>query len=123
MRTSSAKAKGRRLVSKVVEMLIKQFPELEGELFQPAGSQPGTDIKLSPKANKILGPLAIECKNQEKLNIWAALKQAQANSDPFDIPIVMFSKNREAHIYAALDLSDLLVLLKVVYEESIRPES
>ena len=39
----------------------------------------GEDIKLSPAARKLI-PYSFECKNQEKLNIWEALSQAEENA-------------------------------------------
>ena len=36
----------------------------------------GEDILLSPAARKLF-PFSVECKNQEKLNIWSSLEQAE----------------------------------------------
>lgn len=66
----------------------------------------GTDIQLSPKARNVY-PYDIECKNQEKLNIWDALKQAEANAR--DTALVIFKRNR-SDIYVALKFDDFLKL-------------
>ena len=113
MRTSSCKAKGRRLCLKVKEELHTWAPDLQpDDIMLPAGSQPGRDIHLSPAA-KALYPLAIECKMQESLNIWAALKQAQTHAEgSTDVPLLCFSRNREPKVYVALDLQDFLKLIR-----------
>ncbi|KKN17104.1 hypothetical protein LCGC14_0969170, partial [marine sediment metagenome] len=59
---------------------------------------------------KQLLPFSFECKNQEKLNIWSALKQAQENRSEGDAPIVAFTRNR-SDIYVALRFDDFLKLL------------
>ena len=76
MNTRSAKAKGRRLQNEICRMLLEHFKEnlQEGDLRPAIMGETGEDIKRSPLAKKIF-PYSIECKNQEKLNIWSALKQ------------------------------------------------
>ena len=68
----------------------------------------GEDILLSPAARKLF-PFSTECKNQEKLNIWSSLEQAETNSGKH-IPIVIFKRNR-SKTYVALEFEKLLELL------------
>ena len=68
----------------------------------------GEDILLSPAARKLF-PFSTECKNQEKLNIWSSLEQAETNSGNH-IPIVIFKRNR-SKTYVALEFEKLLELL------------
>ena len=68
----------------------------------------GEDILLSPAARKLF-PFSVECKNQEKLNIWSALDQAEQNSGEHT-PLVIFKRNR-SKIYAVLEIEKLLELL------------
>jgi hypothetical protein len=127
MKTSSCKAKGRRLVQHIRERLLHWCPDLEGgDIGVPATSQPGADLWLSPKAKRIY-PFVIEAKAQESLNIWSALKQAgthrkivvddigentaRVSRDP-EIPVVCFTRNREGKTYVALDLEDFLRLIR-----------
>jgi hypothetical protein len=112
MKTSSCKAKGRRLSQKVKEMLLSKAPSLvEDDIVVVPSGVNGPDLHLSPLAKSIY-PLAIECKNQESLNIWAALKQSREHAVGKNTkPIVMFSRNREQFIYVALTLEDFLSLL------------
>ena len=74
MKTASRKAKGRRLQNKIRDLLIEHFSdELEDDDIRCAiMGESGEDLKLSPAARKLI-PYSIECKNQEKLNIWDSL--------------------------------------------------
>ena len=40
-------------------------------------------------------PFSIECKNQEKINVWESYKQAAANAKGVHEPIVVIKKNGE----------------------------
>ena len=55
----------------------------------------------------------VEVKRQEKVNIWAAMRQAEAASNDEDIQLVVTRKNREPWL-AVLHLEDYLRLLKEV---------
>lgn len=115
MKTSSCKAKGRRLAQKVKDAYHLAFPELQdGDItVTPSGVQ-GSDIQLSPRAKEFL-PFVTECKAHEKLNPWAALEQARTHiKDEKDIPLMCFTRNREPKVYVALDLTDFLKLIKKV---------
>ena len=68
----------------------------------------GEDILLSPAARRLF-PFSVECKNQEKLNIWSALEQREDNSNNH-IPLVVFKRNR-SKTYAVLEFDSLLKLL------------
>lgn len=111
MKTSSAKAKGRRLAAAVKYALLQRAESLQSDdiIVTPSGV-PGEDLTLSPAARTVY-PLNIECKNQEALNIWAALEQAKSNRSGNNKPIVVFSRNR-SDINVALKLQDFLDLIK-----------
>ena len=68
----------------------------------------GEDILLSPAARKLF-PFSVECKAQEKLNIWSALEQAEENSSGHT-PLLIFKRNR-TKTYAVLEFDKLLELL------------
>jgi hypothetical protein len=95
MTPASAKAKGRRASAEMKELLLKNFPALEeGDIeVVPAGVN-GPDLWLSPKAKQLL-PFAIEVKNQEKLNVWEALKQAKSHAKAGEMPLLVFRRNKE----------------------------
>jgi hypothetical protein len=95
MKTASAKAKGRNLQKYVRDTIYKYFPSLQaGDVESRSMGASGTDILLSPTARRLF-PFAIEAKNQEKVNIWAAWKQACENSEEFLDPILVIKRNRE----------------------------
>ena len=111
MKTSSRKSKGRRLQNKIRDLLLEHYSDkLEKDDIRCAVmGESGEDLKLSPAARKLI-PYSIECKNQEKLNIWDSLEQAEKNSDDYG-PVLIFKRNR-SKIYVVLEISDFLELLK-----------
>ena len=109
MKTRSAKAKGRRLQNKIRDLLLEEFKELEPDDIRTAiMGETGEDIKLSPAARRKI-PYSFECKNQEKLNIWESLKQAEENSG-VSSPVLIFKRNR-SKTYVTLELEDFLKLI------------
>ena len=52
-------------------------------------------------------PFSIECKKQEKLNIWKALKQAEEDAPDDKIPIVVFARNRTKD-YVVIEMDEFL---------------
>ena len=111
MKTRSAKNKGKRLQNTVRDILLEAFKEdLEPDDVKSAVmGDSGEDIQLSPAARKII-PYSIECKNQEKLNIWSALEQAEGNKG-VSKPVLIFKRNR-SKTYAVLELEDFVDLIK-----------
>ena len=110
MKTSSAKAKGRRLqtwfVEAVREILLLPYPDLRPALMGEGGS----DVKCS-SVGRARFPYAVECKNQETLSIWAALKQASANAGGLE-PLLVFRRNRSP-TYVVMRAEHFLDLLKM----------
>ena len=68
----------------------------------------GEDIKLSPAAQKEI-KCSFECKNQEKLQIWKSLEQAEENCKDY-IPAVVFKRNR-TKTYITLELEEFLKII------------
>lgn len=110
MKTSSAKAKGRRAAAKVKEQFLTYAPDLkENDIVVTSSGVTGPDLTLSPAALERF-PFVIEVKNQESISIWAALKQAEGH--PGDqTKLLCFTRNG-AEMYCALKLEDLLTILK-----------
>ena len=109
MKTRSAKNKGKRLQNKVRDILLETFDTLEPDDIRSAVmGDSGEDIQLSPAARKLI-PYSIECKNQEKLNIWSALEQAEDNSKD-STPVLIFKRNR-SKTYAVLEIKDFIDLI------------
>ena len=108
MKTSSAKAKGRKLqqwfANVLVETLGLDSEDLES---RPMGSQ-GEDIILGRQSRDVF-PFSIECKNQEALNIWSSLEQAETNSGDYD-PVLIFKRNR-TKTYAVINIDKFIELI------------
>jgi len=110
MKPSSAKSKGRRLQNFIREQVLLQYPELEPDDVKVAiMGESGIDIQLSPAARKLF-PYSIEAKNQESLNIWSALGQAEENCKPGTFPAVIFKRNRSTE-YITLKLDDFFSIV------------
>ena len=108
MRTSSAKAKGRRLAQKTKEMMLAAAPQLlPDDIVVTSAGDTGEDLKLSPAARQAY-PFSIECKNRETINIWQAYEQACGHGDY--TPLLVFSRNR-AEVMCTLKFEHLLELL------------
>tara|TARA_R100000808_G_scaffold24539_1_gene56776 strand:+ start:50 stop:400 length:351 start_codon:yes stop_codon:yes gene_type:complete len=109
MKPSSAKGKGRRLQNFLKEKIYEYFPSLRnGDVKTAVMGESGEDIILSPAARDLI-PYSFECKNQERLNIWESLSQAEDNSGDFT-PVVVFKRNR-TKTYIALELEEFLNLI------------
>ena len=110
MKSRSAKNKGKRLQNTIRDVLLETFDTLEPDDIKSAVmGDSGEDIQLSPAARKLI-PYSIECKNQEKLNIWGALEQAEKNSGDSN-PVLIFKRNR-SKTYAVLEIEDFIKLIK-----------
>lgn len=93
MKTSSAKAKGRRLAAAFARMIREAFGLEEDDVRVTPSGVNGPDVQLSPLAQRVF-PFAVESKNTESLNIWKAIAQAKEHVKPGQTPIVVFARNR-----------------------------
>lgn len=113
MKTSSAKAKGRRFQQEVRDRIQKAFNLSELDVrSNPMGNQ-GEDIMMSSAAIEKF-PFMIECKAVEKVNIWQAWQQANHHvfaSKREDVHPLVCIKRSRARPLAILDLDVLLELL------------
>jgi hypothetical protein len=91
MRPQSAKAKGRRLQQWVRDQLIEHLEVHPEDIESRSMGAGGEDLIMARDARSKF-PFSIECKNQEKLNIWDAYDQACANSGDYE-PIVFIKRN------------------------------
>ena len=91
MKTSSAKAKGRRLQQWVRDLLIEKLEVHPEDIESRSMGAGGEDLIMSRSAREKF-PYSIECKNQESLNIWKSYEQAQQNSGNYE-PIVVIKRN------------------------------
>ena len=109
MKTSSAKAKGRRLQQKFMQLLIEKL-DIDPEDIESRSMGAGGEDLIMSKAARNKFPYSIECKNQEKLNIWSAWEQANSNKGLYD-PIVVIKKNGVSPL-VVLDAENFLELVK-----------
>ena len=109
MKSRSAKNKGKRLQNQVRDLILEKFQQLEeDDVRSTTMGDSGEDVLLSPAARKLF-PFSVECKNQEKLNIWSSLQQAEDNAGEH-IPLVVFKRNR-SKTYVAMNIDYLMDLL------------
>ena len=91
MKTGSAKAKGRNLQKWVVSQLVEHLGANPEDIeSRPMGSS-GEDVIMGVQTRELF-PYSIECKNQEKVNVWSAYEQAESNCKGYE-PLVVIKKN------------------------------
>lgn len=113
---ASRKAKARRLQNYVAQCISKMLcipVEKDGEIEGRPMGQTGRDVILRGDAKDLFIFHGIECKNQEALNIWDALKQAEEHGGK---PIVFFKRNR-TDTYVALKAEDFFELYEIALKE------
>ena len=92
MKTQSAKAKGRKLQQQVRNTLVEELKIHPEDIESRSMGASGEDLIMSRIARQRF-PYSIECKNQERVNIWSAYEQASENSGEYE-PLVILKKNR-----------------------------
>ena len=111
MKPRSAKNKGKRLQNQIRDLILEKFDSLEqDDVRSITMGDSGEDILLSPAARRLF-PFSVECKNQEKLNIWSALEQASENSGDYP-PVLIFKRNR-SKTYVTIELEEFIKLIDV----------
>ncbi len=91
MKTSSAKAKGRKLQQWFRDRLIDVLEIHEEDIESRSMGAGGEDLIMA-RAARVKFPYSTECKNQEKVNIWESYKQATDNSKTYE-PILVIKRN------------------------------
>lgn len=110
MLTSSAKSKGRTLQKAIRDRLRKigaKYGLESGDTESRGMGQNGTDVILSPHANEVFGRLAIECKNQETLNVTKIFLDHAAKYPKY-IPM-LFHKRNKTPILVTMTLDDFML--------------
>ena len=116
MKIKSAKAKGRNLQNLVRDKLRTIFvdlwtkvPKLEyDDIKSQTMGMGGEDIVLSPSAKKLI-PFSFECKNTERLNLWASLEQCEGNSED-RTPVLVIKRNR-SKVYAVIEFDKFIKII------------
>ena len=91
MKTQSAKAKGRRFQQWVRDKLIEVLDIHPYDIDSRSMGAGGEDLIMARAARETF-PYSIECKNQEKINLWESYKQATENSGKYE-PVVFIKRN------------------------------
>ena len=111
MKARSAKNKGRKLQNLVRDQLRSVFMEIleKNDIESQVMGMSGEDIVLSPAAKKVIR-YSFECKNQERLNLWSSLEQAESNCEDRQ-PSLVFKRNR-SKIFVAIEFDHFIELIK-----------
>ena len=91
MKTQSAKAKGRRLQQWFRDLLIEKL-NIHPEHIESRSMGAGGEDLIMARAAREKFPYSVECKNQEKINLWESYNQAQQNSKNHE-PVVILKRN------------------------------
>ena len=114
MKPQSAKAKGRRLQQEFRKQLIEEL-EIHPEDIESRSMGAGGEDLIMARAARAKFPYSIECKNQEKVNVWSAYEQANDNSGKYE-PIAVIKKNNSK----PLVVIDLEAFIKLHYPTDIQ---
>ena len=109
MKTQSRKAKGRRLQQQFMQLLIEKL-DIDSEDIESRSMGAGGEDLIMSKAARHKFPYSVECKNQEKLNIWSAWEQANSNRGIYE-PIIVIKRNGTAPL-VVLDAENFLEYVK-----------
>ena len=98
IKTSSAKAKGRRLQQWARDRILEIFPSLTtSDVVSTGMGQTGEDVRLSTAARKKF-PYSVECKSRKKVALYSDMDQAIANCPPGSEPLLIVKANRRKPI-------------------------
>lgn len=116
MKAASCKAKGRRLqqlvCQRLYEVLGPKYGLYKDDFLSRSMGAQGTDVILSPAAKKVVGNLAIECKNVEALNVSGVFKEHSRKYEPSGAtPVLVHTKNHH-QVLATITLDYFLNLLE-----------
>jgi hypothetical protein len=93
MTPQSRKAKGRGLVKKLKDKLLRHYPDLEDEDLKITSSgETGEDLQLSPAARAKI-PYQFECKKHKTFAIYKHYEQARSHGK--HTPVVVIEADHE----------------------------
>ena len=115
MKTQSRKAKGRRLQNQFMQLLIEKL-DIDPEDIESRSMGAGGEDLIMSKAARNKFPYSVECKNQERMNIWSAWEQANNNRGIYE-PLVVIKKNGVPPL-VVLDANVFLNYVKVIEDDN-----
>jgi len=118
----ASKAKGRRLQNYVRDILRDVYHQLhEDDIKSQTMGMTGEDIVRSPAAKEVCA-FSFECKNVERLQIWRAIEQCEANKPDCSAPAIVFKKNGKQP-YVALPFTVFCDMLQNENEERLSEQT
>lgn len=116
---ASRKAKGRSFQQEILTLVRGSMPFSYEDLVKSATmGESGVDIQLVGKARELF-PFAVECKNQERINIWESWEQCEDNAKKEKLmPALFFKRNRKLPL-VTLRASDFFMLLNYIDKEAL----
>ena len=112
MKTQSAKAKGRNAQKYARERIIDVLGVDPLDIESRSMGASGADLMLS-KAARDKFPYSVEVKNQERLNIWDAIKQTELNGEKDGLTPLLLIKRNRTKMYAVIDFEELLKCVSI----------
>jgi hypothetical protein len=105
MKASHKRVKGANLERKVVKELVRSgLCDKAKRSFQSGAHWSWKSDIYTPGLN-----YSIECKNQERINLWKFWEQAESQRKPYSPPVLMLSSNYRP-ILAVMKLEDWINL-------------
>ena len=98
-----------------MELLIEKL-DIDPEDIESRSMGAGGEDLIMSRAARHKFPYSVECKNQEKLNIWAAWDQANGNRGIYE-PLVVIKKNGIRPL-VVLDAENFLDMIRNFNDES-----
>ena len=105
MKTSSAKAKGRKLQQDVrdkITTLLKPWGIVAEDVKSTSMGAGGEDVQLSPFARSFL-PISIECKRNKSFAVYKMYDQAVANGEDYEPVLVIRGDHKKPLVVVDLD--------------------
>tara|TARA_R110002153_G_scaffold175030_2_gene328339 strand:- start:943 stop:1287 length:345 start_codon:yes stop_codon:yes gene_type:complete len=94
IKTSSAKAKGRKHQQWVRDQILAVYPQLESDDVRSTSmGAGGEDVQLSPAARKLF-PYSVECKAHKTFAIYTVMDQAETNCPKNIQPMAVIKADR-----------------------------
>lgn len=104
---ATRKARGRNAQKHARERIIEVLGVDPLDIESRSMGASGTDLVLS-KAAREKFPFSVEVKNQEKLNVWDAIKQAEQNGEKDGLTPLLLIKRNRTKMYAVIDFEEFL---------------
>ncbi len=108
MLTRSAKNKGALLQKLVRDYILASFPLQSWDVKSTVMGERGVDVQLSEKAREYFN-FNVECKNVERLNLWAAWEQACSREGA---PPLLVVKRNKCKPLVVMDANDFFNMVR-----------